>query len=344
MTEGKNRQWILNARPAGKLTGKEFLWNETPVPRPSDGQVLIRTLWLSVDPAQRLWMARDSYKPAVPLGDVMQSFAVGQVIESRHPDFKFGDIVRGDFSWQDYVVTDGKGFGGMQKVASGTPPNLALSLFGVNGLTAYFGMIEIGKIKAGETVVVSSAAGATGSIAGQIAKIIKDCRVIGIAGGGEKCNWLVNEAGFDAAIDYKSEDVGTRLTELCPNGIDVFFDNVGGEVLNEVLARINVNARIVLCGSISKSDAATPQPGPANYSNLVARRARMEGFTGLDYPARVPEAFEALGRWRRDGRLVHKEDVAVGLENAPKALLRLFAGENFGKQLVKVADALAQPH
>jgi NADPH-dependent curcumin reductase len=341
MTEGKNRQWILNARPAGKLTGKEFLWNETPVPRPSDGQVLIRILWLSVDPAQRLWMARDSYKPAVPLGDVMQSFAVGQVIESRHPDFKSGDIVRGDFSWQDYVVTDGKGFGGMQKVASGTPPNLALSLFGVNGLTAYFGMIEIGKIKAGETVVVSSAAGATGSIAGQIAKIIKDCRVIGTAGGGEKCNWLVNEAGFDAAIDYKSEDVGTRLTELCPNGIDVFFDNVGGEVLNEVLARINVNARIVLCGSISKSDAATPQPGPANYSNLVARRARMEGFTGLDYPARVPEAFEALGRWLRDGRLVHREDVAVGLENAPKALLRLFAGENFGKQLVKVADALA---
>jgi NADPH-dependent curcumin reductase len=341
MTEGKNRQWILNARPAGKLTGKEFLWNETPVPQPSDGQVLIRILWLSVDPAQRLWMARDSYKPAVPLGDVMQSFAVGQVIESRHPDFKSGDIVRGDFSWQDYVVTDGKGFGGMQKVASGTPPNLALSLFGVNGLTAYFGMIEIGKIKAGETVVVSSAAGATGSIAGQIAKIIKDCRVIGTAGGGEKCNWLVNEAGFDAAIDYKSEDVGTRLTELCPNGIDVFFDNVGGEVLNEVLARINVNARIVLCGSISKSDAATPQPGPANYSNLVARRARMEGFTGLDYPARVPEAFEALGRWLRDGRLVHREDVAVGLENAPKALLRLFAGENFGKQLVKVADALA---
>jgi NADPH-dependent curcumin reductase CurA len=198
--------------------------------------------------------------------------------------------VRGDFSWQDYVVTDGEGFGGMQKVAPGTPPNLALSRFGVNGLTAYFGMIEIGKIKAGETVVVSGAAGATGSVAGQIAKI-KGCRVVGTA----KCAWLVNEAHFDAAIDYKSEDVGARLSELCPKGIDVFFDNVGGEVLNEVLARINLNARIVLCGSISKSDAATPQPGPANYSNLVARRARMEGFTGFDYPARVPEAFEAAG-------------------------------------------------
>jgi NADPH-dependent curcumin reductase CurA len=340
MTESKNRQWILNARPAGKLTGKEFRWREAAIPQLSAGQVLIRTLWLSVDPAQRIWMARDSYKPAVPLGDVMQSFAVGQVLESRLPDFKPGDLVRGDFSWQDYVVTDGKGFGGMQKVPSGTPPNLALSLFGVNGLTAYFGMIEIGKIKADETVVVSGAAGATGSVAGQIAKI-KGCRVIGTAGGKDKCDWLINEAHFDAAIDYKSEDVGARLSELCPNGIDVFFDNVGGEVLNEVLARINLNARIVLCGSISKSDAATPQPGPANYSNLVARRARMEGFTGLDYPARVPEAFEALASWQRAGSLVHKEDVAHGLENAPKALLRLFAGENFGKQLVKVADAAA---
>jgi N-terminal domain of oxidoreductase len=217
MTESKNRQWILNGRPAGKLTGEEFLWNEAPIPRPSDGQVLIRTLWLSIDPAQRTWMARDSYKPAVPLGEVMQSFAVGQVIESRHPDLMPGDLVRGHFSWQDYVVTDGKGFGGMQKVPPGTLPNLALSLFGVNGLTSYFGMIEIGKIKADETVVVSGAAGATGPVAGQIAKI-KGCRVIGTAGGKDKCDWLVNEAHFDAAIDYKSEDVGPRLSELCPNG------------------------------------------------------------------------------------------------------------------------------
>ena len=214
-------------------------------------------------------------------------------------------------------MTDGKGFGGMQKVPPGTPPRLALSLFGVNGLTAYFGMIEIGKIKAGETVVVSGAAGATGSVAGQVAKI-KGCHVIGTAGGRDKCDWLVNEAHFDAAIDYKSEDVGARLSKLCPNGIDVFFDNVGGEVLNEVLARINVNARIVLCGSISKSDAATPQPGPANYSDLVARRARMEGFTGLDYPVRFPEAFEALRRWNTDGNLVHKEDMAYGWRTRQK--------------------------
>jgi NADPH-dependent curcumin reductase len=269
----------------------------------------------------------------------MQSFAVGQVLESRLPDFKRGDLVRGEFGWQDYAVTDGKSFGGMQKVPPGIPPNLALGLFGLNGLTAYIGIAEVGKVNAGETVVVSGAAGATGSVAGQIAKL-HGCRVIGTAGGKEKCDWLVNEAHFDAAIDYKSEDVGTRLSELCPDGIDVFFDNVGGEVLNEVLARINLHARIVLCGAIAHY-AATPQPGPANYSNLVARRARMEGFTGLDYPARFPEAFEALGRWQRDGSLVHKEDVAYGLENAPKALLRLFSGENFGKQLVKVSDSAA---
>jgi len=186
MTERKNRQWILHARPAGRLTGQEFRWAEAPIPQPLSGQVLIRTLWLSVDPAQRIWMSRDSYKPAVPLGDVMQSFAVGQVIESRHPDSKPGDLVRGDFSWQDYVVTDGKAFGGMHKLPPGVPPNLALSLFGVNGLTAYFRITEIGQIKAGETVVVSSA-DATGSVAGQIAKI-KGCRVIGTAGGKEKCD------------------------------------------------------------------------------------------------------------------------------------------------------------
>jgi NADPH-dependent curcumin reductase len=337
---GKNRQWILDARPVGKLTGKEFRWHEASVPQPSEGQVLIRNLWLSVDPAQRNWMWRDSYIPKIPIGQVMTSFAVGQVLESRHPDFRVGDIVRGSFGWQDYAVTDGKVFGGMHKVPPGLSPNLALSLFGLNGLTAYFGITEVGQVKAGETVVVSGAAGATGSVAGQIAKI-KGCRVIGTAGSKEKCDWLVTEGHFDAAIDYKRENLGTRLSALCPNGIDVFFDNVGGTVLNEVLARINLKARIVLCGSISKSDTSEAQPGPANYSNLVARRGRMEGFTGLDYPSREPEAFEALGRWHREGKLVQKEDIVVGLEHAPRAFMRLFTGENFGKQLVKIADAAA---
>jgi NADPH-dependent curcumin reductase len=338
MTANSNRQWILNIRPSGPLTGNEFGLKEAPIPKPADGQVLIRTLWLSLDPAQRIWMSRDSYKPAVPLGTVMQSFAAGQVLKSRHPDFKAGDLVRGDFGWQDYVAADGKTFGGIHKIPAGVPPNLALSLFGVNGLTAYFGMKDVGQAKAGETVVVSGAAGATGSIAGQIARIL-GCRVIGTAGSTEKCDWVVKQAHFDAAIDYKSEDIGARLLALCPKGIDVFFDNTGGTVLNEVLARINVRARIALCGSISKSSPT--DPGPANYSNLTAKRGRMEGFTGLDYPERVPEAFEALGRWHHEGKLVLKEDVLVGLENAPRAFLRLFTGENFGKQLVKVADAAA---
>jgi NADPH-dependent curcumin reductase len=245
--------------------------------------------------------------------------------------------VLGAFGWQDYVATDGQGFMPLRKLPPGVPPNLALSLFGITGPTAYFGMVDVGQVKAGETVVVSGAAGSTGSVAGQIAKI-KGCRVVGTAGGGTKCDWLVKEAGFDGAIDYKSENVGERLSALCPNGIDVFFDNVGGTVLDEVLARINLKARIVLCGAIARYNDAVPTPGLANYINLIVQRGRMEGFIVLDYASRFPEAIEALNRWRQEGRLVQKEDVAVGLENAPRTLMRLFTGENFGKQLLKIAD------
>jgi NADPH-dependent curcumin reductase len=342
MTEGKNRQWMLDARPAGKLTGKEFRWNEAIIPQPADGQVLVRNLWLSFDPTQRGWMSGDSYVPMVLIGDVMRALAVGQVILSRNPNFEVGDLVQGGFGWQDYIAADDHVFGGLRKLPAGVPPNLALSLYGITGPTAYFGMIDIGEIKAGETVVVSGAAGSTGSVAGQIAKI-KGCRVIGTAGGKEKCDWLVNVAHFDAAIDYKSEDIGGRLSALCPNGIDVFFDNVGGVVLNEVLARINLNARIVLCGAISRYEDTVLPPGPANYFNLVPKRARMEGFIILDYGPRFPEAFGALGSWHREGKLVQKEDVAVGLENAPRTLMRLFTGENFGKQLLKMSDVIAAP-
>jgi NADPH-dependent curcumin reductase len=337
MSDSKNRQWILAARPTGNLTGNEFRWSEAPIPQPADGQVLVRNLWLSFDPTQRGWMARDSYLPMIPLGEVMRAFGVGQVIETRLPEFKKGDLVQGMFGWQDYVATDTQAPGGLRKLAPQVPPNVALSLFGITGPTAYFGMTEIGQIKAGETVVVSGAAGSTGSVAGQIAKI-KGCRVIGTAGGKEKCDWLVQVAGFDGAIDYKSEDVGTRLSALCPNGIDVFFDNVGGIVLNEVLARINLKARIVLCGAISRYNEAILPPGPSNYFNLTPKRARMEGFIILDYVPRFPEAFEALGRWQSEGKLVQKEDVAVGLENAPRTLMRLFTGENFGKQLLRIVD------
>ena len=337
MSDGKNRQWILDARPAGQLTGKEFRWNETAVPEPSDGQILVRNLWLSFDPTQRNWMARDSYVPMIPLGEVMRAIGVGQVVKSRHPDFKPGELVQGWWGWQDYVVADGRSLGGVRKLPPDVPPNTALSLFGITGNTAYFGITEIGQVKSGETVVVSGAAGSTGSVAGQIAKI-KGCRVIGTAGGKEKCDWLTQVAGFDGAIDYKSEHIGSRLSALCPNGIDVFFDNVGGVVLNEVLARINLKARIVLCGAISRYNETVLPPGPSNYFNLIPKRARMEGFIILDYVPRFAEAIAALGRWQREGKLVQKEDIAVGLENAPRTLMRLFTGENFGKQLLKIAD------
>ncbi len=337
MSTDVNRRWLLAARPEGMFSEKNFRFVEEPVPAPSEGQVLVRNLWLSFDPTQRGWMSRDSYLPMVPLGEVMRAAGVGQVVASRNPGFKVGEFVQGGFGWQDYIATDGDGFLTMRKLAPDVPPNLALSLFGITGLTAYFGMLDVGQIKAGETVVVSGAAGSTGSVAGQIAKI-KGCRVIGTAGGREKCDWLVREAHFDAAIDYRSEDIGVRLSELCPNGIDVFFDNVGGTVLNEVLARINLKARIVLCGAISRYNEAAPPPGPANYFNLTGRRARMEGFIILDYAPRYGEAIAALGGWLREGRLIQKEDVATGLENAPKTLARLFTGDNFGKQLLKIAE------
>jgi NADPH-dependent curcumin reductase len=333
-----NRRWILASRPNGMVKEADFRWAEEPIPTPAAGQVLIRNLWLSFDPTQRNWMARDSYVPMIPLGETMRAFAVGQVIESHHPGYKRGDLVRGAFGWQDYFATDGAGIVGMNKVPAGVAPNLVLSLFGITGLTAYFGLLDIGQPKAGETVLVSGAAGATGSIVGQIAKI-KGCRAIGTAGGKTKCDWLKNEAGFDGVIDYRSEDLGKRLGELCPDGIDVFFDNVGGAVLDEALARIRLKARIVLCGSISRYNDATPSPGPSNYFNLTSRRARMEGFIILDYAKRFAEATEALAGWLREGRLKQKEDIAVGLENAPKTLARLFTGDNFGKQLLKIADA-----
>jgi NADPH-dependent curcumin reductase CurA len=337
MSNDVNRRWLLQSRPEGLVSESNFRMTEEPIPVPADGQVLVRTLWLSFDPTQRGWMSRDSYLPMVPLGDVMRAAGVGQVVQSRHSGYQPGEFVQGGFGWQDYIATDGQGFLAMRKLPPDVPANLALSLFGITGLTAYFGMIDVGQIKAGETVVVSGAAGSTGSVAGQIGKI-KGCRVIGTAGGKEKCDWLVKEAGFDAAIDYKSENIGARLSELCPNGIDVFFDNVGGEVLNEVLARINIKARIVLCGAISRYNETVPPPGPANYFNLTGRRARMEGFIILDYAPRYPEAIEALSGWLRQGRLIQKEDVAHGLENAPKTLARLFTGDNFGKQLLKIAE------
>ena len=340
MTTPVNRQWRLARRPRGMVEVTDFTWAEQPVPALADGQFLVRNLYLSMDPTQRGWMATDTYIPAIAIGDVMRSFGVGQVVESKHPKFRPGRIVQGGIGWQDYLVTDGGGplpISGLLEGVDVPHIPLAMSVLGLTGITAYFGLLEVGRPQPGETVVVSGAAGATGSVVGQIAKI-KGCRAIGIAGGPEKCGWLTKEAGFDAAIDYKSERVDRRLAQLCPNGIDVFFDNVGGEILDAALASLAMRGRVVICGAISMYNEKAPPAGPRNYLSLLVKRGRMEGFIVLDYMPRAGEAVAALSRWVREGRLKHEEDIQEGLENAPQTLLRLFEGKNRGKQLLKIAD------
>jgi len=331
-----NHRWLLKSRPQGMLTGDEFEWNEAPVDEPGPGQFLVQVAYVSCDPAMRGWMTdRRSYVPPVAIGEVMRAGGAGTVIASNHPGFAVGDLVSGTPGWQEYAVTDGRGLLPMRKLPPGTDLRASLGVLGGTGLTAYFGLLDIARPQPGETVVVSGAAGATGSIAGQIAKI-KGCRVVGIAGGPEKCRWIVDELGFDAAIDYKSESVSHRLRETCPNGIDVYFDNVGGEILNAVLARINTKARIALCGGISTYNASAPVPGPANYMQLVVTRSRMEGFLVSDYAARFDEAIAEMTRWIDEGRLISRDTVLEGLEEAPRALRMLFEGGNTGKLLVSV--------
>jgi NADPH-dependent curcumin reductase len=338
MEELKNRQWLLAARPVGMIKESDYRWNETTVSPLKDGEVLLRNLAFSFDPTQRGWMSMDTYVPAIPLGGVMRAAAVSRVVESKKSGFAPGDLVQGMAGWEDYTITDGQGMLALQKLPPGTDPLLALSLLGITGLTAYFGVLDIGLPKAGETFVVSGAAGATGSVAGMLAKV-KGCRVIGIAGGPQKCAWLRGEAGFDDAIDYKKEDVGAALSRLCPKGIDIYFDNVGGEILDEVMARIANGARIVLCGGISQYNQ--PQgifgAGPRNYFNLILRNARMEGYIVLKFAKRFPEAVAELARWHAEGKIKNQLDVAHGLENAPKTIIRLFTGANLGKQLLQLA-------
>ena len=336
--ERKNRQWLLARRPAGMIAPEDFEWVEGPVPSPADGEVLVRNQWLSCDPAQRGWFAGDTYLPAVKIGEVVRSFAVGTVVESRNATFKAGQLVQGLFGWQDYACARPGTLSAPAPVLEGVPVQTAMSALGPTGITAYFGLLDVGRPKVGETVVISGAAGATGSAAGQIAKI-QGCRVIGIAGGAEKCRALVEEYGFDGAVDYKTDKVGKRLRELCPNGIDIFFDNVGGEILDAALARLAMRGRVVLCGGIAHYNDAAPVPGPKNYLNLVVQRGRMEGFIVLDYFPRAAEAIAAISRWMKEGRFKDRVDVQEGLENAPATLARLFKGENRGKQLLRIADA-----
>jgi NADPH-dependent curcumin reductase CurA len=338
MNEQVNRQWLLRSRPSGMVEESSFELSESPAPSPSDGEFVVRNLYLSLDPAMRTWMTEArSYIPPVGLGEVMRGACVSRVVESRHPDYSPGEMVTGVFGWQDFALSDGGGAIPVSKIPEGVPPTMPLSVLGITSLTAYFGLKDIAKPKEGETVAVSGAAGATGSVTGQLAKIW-GCKVIGIAGGPEKCAWLTDELGFDGAIDYKSEDVSKRLRELTEGGgVDVFWDNVGGTVLEAGLANLAMHARVVLCGAISNYNEDQPS-GPRNYMNLLVRRSRMEGFVVFDFFARVNEAMAELVPLVMEGKIRHREDVRDGLEAAPSALVDLYTGANTGKLLVKIAE------
>lgn len=342
MTAQTNRRWVVAGRPLGReLREDDFRLEAAPIRQPGDGEVLVQTLYLSFDPAQKSWIeGAVSYRGSTEIGDVMPGSGVGKVLASNDPAFTPGDVVHGSIGWEEYPVSPGER---LAKVPDGVPITASLGVLGSTGKTAYLGLTHVGKPQPGDTLVISAAAGATGSVVGQIGKIA-GCRVIGIAGGAEKCAWLVDELGFDAAIDYKSEKVRGRLRELCPRGIDVFWDNVGGDILNDCLARLAVGARVVICGGISRynSDPRNPeqmQPGPRNYFNVVFTGATIQGFLMSHFERDYPLAEARLLDWVRSGAIRYKEDVQAGFENAPAALNRLFVGQNFGKQLLKVADA-----
>jgi NADPH-dependent curcumin reductase CurA len=330
-----NRQIVLRRRPHGLVGADDTELISAPAPRPADGEALLRTTYVGLDAAVRTWLNDQSgYLPPVGLGEVIRAAGVGEVVESRCDAYRVGDIVTTLTGFQEYVIIRDDIFS--TPIPGETDQRAIMSVYGSGGATAYFGMIEIGRPQPGETVVVSAAAGATGSIAGQIAKIA-GARVVGIAGGAHKCRAVVSDFGFDACIDYKSEDVPAALKVHCPKGVDVYYDNVGGEILNAVLGRLAPKARVVLCGVIS-SYLTGEHPGPSNYVNLLSRTASMQGFNALEMWDRFDEAFADLRRWGREGRLVHRETVFEGLQSCVEALNGLFTGANIGKMLVKVGE------
>jgi NADPH-dependent curcumin reductase CurA len=340
MNNRKNRQWRLAARPAGAAAASDFQWVEETVRPLADGEFLVRNVYLSLDPTNRVWMnAAPSYLPAVGIGEVMRGFALGVVEESRAKGFTPGDIVQGLFGWQQYAISTGNAVSKVPRLP--VPLHAHFGLLGHIGLTAYFGLLDIGKPAPGETLVVSAAAGAVGSLVGQIGKI-KGCRVVGITGSDEKCSWITDELGFDAAINYKKGSLVRGLMRHCPGGIDVYFDNVGGDALDAVLRFINLKARVILCGMIAQYDTGKPLPGPSYLANAINKRARLEGFIVMDYYDRAPEALGDLIRWHTEGKIKHRVDMVDGLEHAPEALLRLFRGENQGKLIVRISQEPAR--
>jgi NADPH-dependent curcumin reductase len=337
-----NHQVRLAQRPVGNPTRENWAFTTEPVQEPAAGGVLVKTLALSLDPAMRGWMNdAKSYIPPVGINEVMRAGGIGKVIASSNPKFAVGDLVSAGLGVQEYfsVAEDQVKRSGMFKI----DPRLGsitqwLNVLGMPGMTGYFGLLDVGQPRPGDTVVVSGAAGAVGQTVGQLAKI-KGCRVVGIAGGRAKCDWVVNELGFDACIDYKAGNVKGALKEHCPKGVDVYFDNVGGDILDDVLARLARGARIVICGAISQYNNTEAVQGPKNYMMLLVARARMEGMVVFDYTDRFPTAIAELSGYLKDGRMKSKEDIVKGLETFPEALMKLFTGGNFGKLVLQVADA-----
>lgn len=341
MTNNVNRQFRLKRRPQGRVTRDDFDYVEASIPQIGPDQVLVRHLYLSLDPTNRIWMSdMDQYMPPVELGEVMRGGGIGQVIESNNPRYQVGDLLGGMIGWQDYIVIDSQTSSAFTPMPKGLPVPLPVMMgaMGFTGLTAYFGLLDVGQPQSGETVVISAAAGAVGSVAGQIAKI-KGCRVVGIAGSKEKCAWITSELGFDAAVNYKEPDWKDQLKRACPNGVDIDFENVGGEIMNTVMSLLNLKARVVLCGMISGYNAGTAANGSGDFIPILMKRLRVEGFIVLDFAHRFSEATAQLSQWIVEGKLKSRETIVEGLEKAPEALNYLFDGNNIGKLIVKIADA-----
>jgi NADPH-dependent curcumin reductase CurA len=333
MNDGTNRQILLVQKPTGKLAPEHFRMVEGTIPEARDGEALLRVRLISLDAANRAWMHGATYRAAVEANTVMAGGGIAEVVSSRAPGLTAGDIVFGDTGWQEYAAVPAKHLTKLPKIE---PMTHLLSVYGIAGLTAYFGLLDVGKPKVGETVVVSAAAGSVGSIVGQIAKI-KGCRVVGIAGGQEKCRWLTSELGFDAAVDYKDGPVFKALKAAAPDGIDIYFDNVGGDILEACLAQMNNRGRIACCGAVSQYDGVPSASGPRGVPGLiVVKRLTMQGFIVMDYMERRNEAVRDLQSWVASGTLKVQEDVIDGLENTPKALIGLLAGENRGKRMIRV--------
>jgi NADPH-dependent curcumin reductase len=332
----RNRRLVLAERPRGMIDESTVRIVEADVPQPGPGEALARVRFLSIDPTIRTWMDdAPGYVPPIGIDEVVRSGGIAEVVQSNCDRYSPGDLLFGMTGWQDYVIAD-EGARTMQPLPPGVPPQVALGIFGITGMTAYFGLLDVGRLQEGDVVVVSGAAGATGSTVGQIAKIKGAAKVIGIAGGPEKCSWIVDDLGFSAAIDYKNENVAARLRELAPDGIDLYFDNVGGEILDACLGRLAMRGRVVLCGAIATYNDRGAMRGPANYRSLIIRRGRMEGFIIIDYLGRFPAAQREMAGWLASGQIKSAEHIVEGLERAPEALNLLFTGGNTGKVIVQV--------